>query len=125
MGLPIYTIVQFFKTRNSEITVSDSFVSGTHSFGKRANLSVSKITSVGVGKFSSVVIAMGSEKYKFWFIENNEEIVKVISDKIQTKETLVNSSSTATEIQKYKELLDGGVITQEEFDTKKKQLLGL
>lgn len=31
----------------------------------------------------------------------------------------------ADEIKKYKELLDGGVITQEEFEAKKKQLLGL
>ena len=29
------------------------------------------------------------------------------------------------ELQKYKQLLDSGVITQEEFDAKKKQLLGL
>lgn len=32
---------------------------------------------------------------------------------------------TADELKKYKELLDGGVITQEEFEAKKKQLLGL
>ena len=31
----------------------------------------------------------------------------------------------ADEIKKYKELLDAGAITQEEFDAKKKQLLGL
>ena len=31
----------------------------------------------------------------------------------------------ADELKKYKELLDSGVITQEEFDAKKKQLLGL
>ena len=39
-----------------------------------------------------------------------------------------NSKSTvsaADELKKYKELLDSGVITQEEFDAKKKQLLGL
>ena len=29
------------------------------------------------------------------------------------------------ELKKYKELLDQGIITQEEFDTKKKQLLDL
>lgn len=29
------------------------------------------------------------------------------------------------EIKKFKELLDEGIITQEEFDAKKKQLLGL
>ncbi len=33
--------------------------------------------------------------------------------------------STADELKKFKELLDMGVITQEEFDAKKKQLLGL
>ena len=33
--------------------------------------------------------------------------------------------SSADELKKYKELLDMGVITQEEFDAKKKQLLGL
>jgi hypothetical protein len=37
----------------------------------------------------------------------------------------VTPSSNADEIKKFKELLDGGVISQEEFDEKKKQLLGL
>ena len=32
---------------------------------------------------------------------------------------------TAEELKNFKELLDSGVITQEEFDEKKKQLLGL
>ena len=33
--------------------------------------------------------------------------------------------SAADEIKKFKELFDMGIITQEEFDAKKKQLLGL
>jgi len=39
----------------------------------------------------------------------------------------VNSytTSSVSEIERYKYLLDGGIITQEEFDAKKKQLLGL
>ena len=36
-----------------------------------------------------------------------------------------NSVSSADELKKFKELLDMGAITQEEFDAKKKQLLGL
>ena len=35
------------------------------------------------------------------------------------------TGSSASEIMEYKNLLDAGVITQEEFDAKKKQLLGL
>lgn len=35
------------------------------------------------------------------------------------------ATSAADELAKYKQLLDTGVITQEEFDVKKKQLLGL
>lgn len=35
------------------------------------------------------------------------------------------AASAADEIKKFKELLDAGAITQEEFDAKKKQLLGL
>ena len=38
---------------------------------------------------------------------------------------VVQQLSGADEIKKYKELLDMGIVTQEEFDAKKKQLLGL
>lgn len=41
-------------------------------------------------------------------------------------QTVINQTvSTADEIKKYKELLDEGVISKEEFNAKKKQLLGL
>ncbi|MBO5652993.1 MAG: SHOCT domain-containing protein, partial [Clostridia bacterium] len=39
--------------------------------------------------------------------------------------TIIQASSNAEELKKYKDLLDAGIITQEEFDAKKKQLLGL
>lgn len=38
---------------------------------------------------------------------------------------VVQQASAADELKKFKELLDMGVISQEEFDAKKKQLLGL
>ncbi len=47
---------------------------------------------------------------------------------IQEKENAPVTSTTlssADELKKFKELLDSGVITQEEFDAKKKELLGL
>ncbi|MPM78675.1 hypothetical protein SDC9_125686 [bioreactor metagenome] len=36
-----------------------------------------------------------------------------------------NASTIADNLKKFKELLDGGIITQEEFNAKKKQLLGI
>lgn len=44
---------------------------------------------------------------------------------IPLEETQVNPESAADEIKKFKNLLDEGIITQEEFDAKKKELLGL
>ena len=44
---------------------------------------------------------------------------------VQPASVVINNSSNADELKKYKELLDMGVISQEEFDAKKKELLGL
>ena len=43
----------------------------------------------------------------------------------KNKQVVETKNDTADELKKFKELLDSGVITQEEFDAKKKQLLGL
>lgn len=57
--------------------------------------------------------------------------VNLIPDKNQTALSCQNIptgaavQSAADEIKKWKELLETGAITQEEFDAKKKQLLGL
>ncbi|WEV38046.1 SHOCT domain-containing protein [Lactobacillus sp. ESL0680] len=43
----------------------------------------------------------------------------------QHSSTVVQQTSDADELAKFKKLFDDGTITQEEFDAKKKQLLGL
>ena len=54
-----------------------------------------------------------------------EDEAKVEMAKQNTPTQVVAETSAAEEIKKYKDLLDSGIITQEEFDAKKKQLLGL
>lgn len=56
------------------------------------------------------------------FIKRSRAIVGETPEKVIITNT---QSSSADELKKYKELLDSGVISQEEFDAKKKQLLGL
>ena len=43
----------------------------------------------------------------------------------QSNTVTTSAASSAEEIKKFSELLEMGIITQEEFDAKKKQLLGL
>lgn len=66
------------------------------------------------------------------YVRNLYLDVKKVFDEYKSKEseigmgnTFVQEVSAADELKKFKELLDMGVITQEEFDTKKKQLLGI
>jgi len=64
------------------------------------------------------------------FTKKNNELVDQIKSKIEELISrqhtgYINQLSPADEIRKYKELLDDGLITQEEFEKKKKQLLGL
>jgi hypothetical protein len=57
-----------------------------------------------------------------------DEIYKILLDKIsESRNTtaVIQKESSADEIRKYKQLLDEGIINQEEFDIKKKELLGI
>lgn len=59
-------------------------------------------------------------------IKKKIEEIKEESQKKQNAPTYIkNEVSSADEILKFKNLLDLGIITQDEFNTKKKQLLGL
>lgn len=68
----------------------------------------------------------------FTFDHGNEKMVEIsdyVKERVEYYHNLPASGtavqvSPADEIKKYKELLDMGVISQEEFDAKKKQLLG-
>ena len=52
-------------------------------------------------------------------------ITGIPSKKEKTVINNIQETSNADELKKYKDLLESGAITQEEFDAKKKQLLGL
>lgn len=59
-------------------------------------------------------------------IEVAEYCKKQIEEyKTKNNSPIVNEVSAADELKKFKGLLDSGVITKEEFEAKKKQLLGL
>jgi hypothetical protein len=65
------------------------------------------------------------------FAKKHNQLVEQIKAKIEELQNTATvagtpvQASAAEEIKKFKELLDQGIITQEEFDKKKKQLLGI
>ena len=95
------------------------------------------VTSSDFGIMSGrIIINTKNEQCSFEVGKNNaSKIFAMISNAIQdilekrqstqAATTIVQASSPAEELKKFKELLDMGIITQEEFDAKKKQLLGL
>ena len=63
------------------------------------------------------------------FVEKAKAVIDSIIANNSVSETTVNQeipqNTSIDELKKYKDLLDSGILTQEEFDAKKKQLLGL
>lgn len=85
------------------------------------------------GKGPDNFISENSFAFMLAKISNEEisEAVRFIKQKIRTAKVpqqqniVMNPISEADEIEKFKNLLDKGVITQEEFEAKKKQIFGL
>lgn len=93
--------------------------------GAARNWSLEDISVTAKTSIDTVCKVLGlpvKEKAKEVTYSKEEE--KASSEDDQAKQP-VQVFSSADEIRKFKELLDSGIITQEEFDAKKKQLLGL
>lgn len=129
----VLSIIFYFLLNYCKLTVTDKRVYGKISFGLRVDLPFDKISSIGSGFFNSLVVATSSNKIHFWLLKNRKEVYEVINNILierqsKTAETIIKQEtpiSNADELKKYKDLLDSGVITQEEFEAKKKQLLNL
>ena len=128
-------IIHFMVSKN-EITVTNKRIYGVAAFGKRVDLPLDSIAAVGMSFLSSISVASSSGAIRFSLIKNRDEIHSAISkllverqekDKSATTTTIKQEipQSNADELKKFKDLLDSGIISQEEFDAKKKQLLGL
>ena len=132
-GVSLICLLIFAWLRSYEMTVTDKRVYGRAAFGKRVDLPMDSISAVATMGLKGIAVATSSGKIAFLMIKNRDEIHKIISNLLierQSKPKAAPTISTpatsnADELKKYKELLDMGVITQEELDAKKKQLLGL
>lgn len=128
----IISIIIGWWLKSYSMTVTDKRIYGRTSWGKQVDLPIDAVSAIATNSFKGIAVATSSGKISFNFVKNGEEIYSAINQLIidrqakkSTKDSANLNTSDADEIKKYKELLDNGVITQEEFDAKKKELLGL
>lgn len=132
-GAEIFALIIYFWIKSYELNITEKRAYGFAAFGRRVDLPVDSVSAIGLGWLKSIKITTASGKISFLLIKNRDKMYDTISNLIverQNKETkaetvIKQETSNADELKKYKDLLDGGVITQEEFDQKKKQLLAL
>ncbi len=132
--LAIITVIIFVSMSLCEIVVTDKRIYGKVGFGKRIDLPLDSVSAVAVSSVltQGVSVSTASGRITFFYLSSrntiSEEIRKLLINR-QTNgfsaEASVEKTTNADELKKYKELLDIGAITQEEFDAKKKELLGL
>ena len=128
--LAIFVGITIYALSSCKMVVTDKRVYGKATFGKQVDLPLDMISAASTGFFKSVGVSTASGRISFWLLENQNEIYSSITSLLldrQQKATNVGvkSENGADEIKKYKELLDAGIITQEEFDAMKKQILGI
>ena len=127
-----------FNTEKCEIIVTNNRILGKLSHGKEVNIPLNQVTGLHSCSFDGVSVASIGNVSDFHCIANHEEVMKAISFILanpqgmgastpQRSEASAVSSSTneAEQLKRFKDLLDSGIITQEEFDAKKKEILGL
>ena len=136
-GMTIVGVILYTAWSRTELVVSDTHVCGKAAFGKRVDLPIDSVSAIGSAWPKGIAVATSSGRIAFPMIKNRDAILKCISDLLIERQNKLLAATTATpiimesqtsqadELIKFKELLDNGVITREEFDAKKKQLLGL
>ena len=129
----IVGIIMKSNTEKCEITVTNEAISGKLPHGKAVHIPLNQITAINRSSFNGVSITSIGNVSNFHCIENREEVMKAISyllanpqqSSAQPAQSASANDSEAEQLKRLKDLLDSGVLTQEEFDAKKKQILGL
>lgn len=120
----------------SNMTITDKNIRGRTFWGKEVVLPIHMISAYSKNNlFSSVTVSTGSGRITFFWMDNYKKISAVLQQILNERQektvigenlsTQNRGSNNLEELAKLKTLLDDNVLTQEEFDAKKKQLLGL
>lgn len=131
----LFYLIYFLLSR-CHITVSNKNIIGRAFYGKKLVLPIHMISDFSIRKIFCVVgISTASGYINFPCISNYKEIADILQQllnerqqKTETKENIIlpqNKSKNLDDLVKLKNLLENDIITQDEFEIKKKEILGL
>ena len=118
------------------LVISEKNISGNTFLGRKVVLPIHMVSAYSISKiFSVVAITTASGIIKFYSIGNYKEIADVLQQllnerqkRTETQEYLISkqkNTKNLDDLVKLKHLLDEGIITKEEYDVKKKEILEL
>jgi hypothetical protein len=135
LGLFVFTpttillLLLYLMSNKMELIITDKRVYGKSVFGKRVDLPVDSISSISKNLFHGITVSTSSGKIKWYMLDGKEEAYNTLEKLIINRQAKVENNfdkvNVADELKKYKELLDSGAITEEEYNKKKKELLNL
>ena len=129
----LFLLIFAFSIQKVELTVTNKRVYGATKFGKRVDLPLDSVSAVSMSSFKGIAVGTSSGRIVFKGIGNRDEIYAAINKLIVERQEKGKAepvkqeapASSLDEVKKLKDLLDAGILTQEEFEAKKKQMLGL
>ena len=132
LAVLFFVIYKYIAPKNNpfELIITESRVTGKVK-KHRVDLPVKQITSIGTLAFNGISIHTASGELGFPYLINQTEVFDCLSELIRKQHEPTNTNTTqrsvglAEQLAELKKLLDDDIITEEEFDAKKKQLLGL
>ena len=128
--LLLITEIINLKNNKQELRIDNNVVYCKKSKKKTLEIPVSRISNIKRGFYKSVKVNSPGVKIRVSMLKNQVDIINLLTDmqknlsnKKEVAEPKANESYA--QLSELKNLLDNNIITQEEFDAKKKQLLGL
>ena len=134
--LVAFFLFLYFWLGHCEIVVTNARVYGKVAFGKQVDLPIDSISSVGRSPLlRAVSVGTSSGAIRFYLVQKHTEIYDVISTLIRNRQCNTQGVSKASTEQNrpannisetlraYKSLLDDGIITEAEYESKKKEIL--
>lgn len=128
MLIVIIVTIVVMRQKNKQIVVTTTDVQCWLDETHRIRIPLSSVVSLQACFLSGLVIKSNEKQFSMLLVDNRDEVFDAIKSKIAKTPTVVyvnEHENAAQSLKQYKELLDEGVITQEEYDRKKSQLLGL